>query len=286
MIRNDHLLSSEHRQVYHLPLSPEDLPQNVIVVGDPDRVDVVARHFDHCLPPVTNREFRAIAGIRKQQKVLVISSGIGSGNVDILLNELHLLANFDFKKQLWKAKHTSLNLMRIGTTGSFQEDVATGSRVQTTRAIGWDGLLRYYRYSEAESDRLCLEQWLKHVQWPDELVTPYIVSAAPSVMLSETPVGITITSPGFYAPQLRSTCLPPLLGADFIEKIAAFRFGNERVLNMEMEAAPIIGLAHMLGHSAGCCCVVVANRITGETDTKTDRVMADLIDRVLDSFIS
>ena len=261
-IGSSELILNPDGSVYHINLKPEHVNPNVIFVGDPARVDRVSKHFQKIEFSTEKREFRTIVGQLKGQRFTVISTGIGPDNIDIVINELDALVNIDLKKRIKKEKHTSLNLIRIGTSGSLQRDIPVDSMVLGKYGLGFEGLLHFYKADHIFEKEL-QEAFVKHTDYPKNRSLPYFVkndNKLESKLLSqEVFSGITATAGGFYGPQGRVLRLE-LDRADMNEKIESFRFKELRISNLEMETSAIYGLSRLLGHKAVSMNAIIANR--------------------------
>ncbi len=261
MIQSSELILNPDGSIYHLHLRPEHLAETIITVGDPDRVKAVSKHFDRIEYAFNKREFITHTGYIGKKRLSVISTGIGPDNIDIVLNEIDALFNIDLDSRTPKSTITPLSFIRIGTSGALQPDIAVDSFLLSSYAIGWDNLFSFYEFPRS-SDIRALEQELAEAI-PDLPVTGTLIKAPgdlhghfPSSFLQ----GITLTCPGFYAPQGRQLRLPSRLKADHFSKLQTVRLGGERITNMEMETAAIYGMAHLLGHQALSCNAILANR--------------------------
>lgn len=261
-IGSSELILNPDGSVYHINLKPEHVSPNVIFVGDPARVDRVSKHFQKIEFSTEKREFRTVVGQLKGQRFTVISTGIGPDNIDIVINELDALVNIDLKKRIKKEKHTSLNLIRIGTSGSLQRDIPVDSMVLGKYGLGFEGLLHFYKADHIFEKEL-QEAFVKHTDYPKNRSLPYFVkndNKLESKLLSqEVFSGITATAGGFYGPQGRVLRLE-LDRADMNEKIESFRFKELRISNLEMETSAIYGLSKLLGHKAVSMNAIIANR--------------------------
>lgn len=259
------LILNPDQSVYHLKLHPEDIAPTVILVGDPERVPLVSRYFDQIELKKSNREFHTHTGTYNNQRISVLSTGIGTDNIDIVLNELDALVNIDFERRQIRDSLTSLKLIRVGTAGALQADIPVDSMILSDLAIGFDGLLHFYQ-SEAIQVADVQFAFLEYSDWSVLKAVPYVVRANPELceqVYSEEMIrGFTATIPGFYAPQGRSLRLKQE-DADIQETIASFRFRDLRITNMEMETAGIFGLAELLGHKAASVSCILANRVDG-----------------------
>lgn len=279
------LIINDDGSVFHLHLKPENLASRVILVGDPGRVDLVAKHFDTIESEASNREFRGITGTYKGKRILVQSTGIGCDNIDIVLNELDALANIDFASREEKPVHTQLRIVRVGTCGGLQLNTPEGTFVASAKSIGFDGLLNFY----ADRDKACdveLEQRFKeHVAWNPVMGNPYVAVADEAlthqIAGSDMVCGITIACGGFYGPQGRQLRLK-LMDPKLNEKIESFEYKGMRINNFEMESSALAGLARLMGHQATTCCMVIANRRVRAVNTNYKNNIEVLIKTVLD----
>ncbi len=284
-IEASELILNDDGSVFHLHIKPGELAGNVILVGDPGRVKTVAGFFDSVITSAANREFVSATGTYRGQQFTVLSTGIGTDNIDIVLNELDALVNVDFDKRTVRERKTSLNIIRIGTSGSLQADLPVDSWLLSRRAIGFDGLLNFYGNVLKVTDLDFEKAFTKQMDWSPRLATPYVANADPSLvaLLSGKPVqcGITISAPGFYGPQGRVIRLP-LNQADMNQRISAFRYDGHRITNYEMECSAIYGLSALLGHRAATICAIIANRQAGSYSEDYKPVVKNLIQFVLD----
>ncbi len=287
-IEESELIINSDGSVFHLHLKPGELAENIILVGDPGRVKVVASYFDKIELERSNREFVSVTGIYKGKRFSVVATGIGTDNIDIVMNELDALVNVDFNTRQVKEELTTLNLVRIGTSGSLQKDLPVDSSLLSIKAIGFDGLLNFYANRDKISDIDFENDFKKYVHWNNKLTSPYVVDASEYLLekLSKNNfnTGVTISAPGFYGPQGRVIRLG-LVDADINEKISNFIHDNYRVTNYEMECSAIYGLSKLLGHRAATVCAIIANRKAGEYSKDYKPVIKELIKKVLDSLI-
>lgn len=283
-IAESELILNKDGSVYHLNLLPEDISNIIINVGDPDRVIKVSSFFDTIEVKKQKREFVTHTGTYKGKRITVISTGIGTDNIDIVYNELDALVNIDLKTRMIKEKLTPLHLIRIGTSGALQPDIPVDSFVFSTFGLGLDGLLNFYKYTNTDEERGIIESFRKH--YPNECKLPesYLTRCSDKMekVLSEGMFkGITASCSGFYAPQGR-VLRYELARTDMIEKLNSFKHGEHRVTNFEMETGAMYGLAKILGHHCCAVNVIVANRIAQKFSTKYEESMHNLIQTVLD----
>src|SRR5438874_222498 len=282
-IQESELIINSRGAIYHLDLRPEELASTVIVVGDPDRVKLVSQHFDNIELRIQHREFITHTGSIDKKRISVISTGIGTDNIDIVLNEIDALANIDFNTRETKAKLTTLNILRIGTSGSLQADIPVDAHVAGTHGLGIDNLLNFYRLEQNEEEKQLLHSFVTHTQLHGQVAYPYISSASASLIkyfVKDFYHGITVTTPGFYGPQGRILRLG-IRNPELINSLTNFRFGQHRISNFEMETSAIYSLGKLLGHHCLSLNVVVANRIKKEFSKDAASAVNSLIKKVL-----
>lgn len=280
-IKSSELLINPDGSIFHLHLLPEDLADDIILVGDPGRVETIASHFEQIELKKNNREFYTITGSYHNHRLTVISTGIGPDNIDIVINELDALANIDLRTQEIKPSGRVLNIVRIGTSGSVQSDIPVDSFVISEKSIGCDGVLRFYAGNEAICDRPFEDAFIEQCQWTPTAARPYVVNAAPELVArlhdeQHTIKGVTLTAVGFYGPQGRVLRLP-LAMPGINDRITDFRYDTYKVTNYEMESAAITGLCNLLGHRAATICLIIANRINGDASADYHGYMNKLI---------
>lgn len=284
-IPESELILNKKGRIYHLNLAPEDIASNIILVGDPARADLVASFFDKIVYSGQNREICTRTGVYNKKDISVVSTGMGTDNIDIVVNELDALVNIDLNKRVHKKEHTSLNLIRIGTSGGLQPCLDVDSFLFSSHGIGLDGLLHYYKNSH-EIRSLILEQMIvSDIGWPDRWPKPYVVEADEELLerISDKYMkGMTLTASGFYGPQGRNLRLP-LHYPDFNQKVEAFSYQGKKITNFEMETSALYGLSKMLGHKALTACVIIANRTTTSFSKNYNPAMKKLINHVLNN---
>ena len=278
-IKESELILNPDGSVYHLNLLPENVAQDVIFVGDQDRVEVITKYFDKIEFTKQKREFKTQTGIFKGKRITVISTGIGPDNIDIVLNELDALVNINFKTRTVKTNLTSLNIIRVGTSGSLQEHIPVNSFLMSTHAIGTDNMMRSYDIKNNTEDALEVA-FVKHTDWDITKGKPYVFEADTELLKkfkSNTIFeGITITAGGFYGAQGRVLRLK-LQDVSLNDKIDSFEFKGIKATNLEMETAAIYGLSKMLGHKALSLNAIVANRKNGTFSTNPHKTIDELI---------
>jgi uridine phosphorylase len=266
-IAESELILNDRGAVYHLDLRPEELATTIITVGDPDRVAKVSRHFDAVEVKQQHREFVSHTGYIGNKRITVIATGIGPDNIDIVLNELDALVNIDFENRTIKDTLTSLNIIRIGTSGSLQADVPVDSFVASTHGLGLDNLLNFYRLDHNAN-----------------ITNPYITHGSAALLkhfVNGYHAGITVTCPGFYGPQGRVLRLG-IKNPDLINRLTHFTYGQHRITNFEMETSAIYGLGKLLGHHCLSLNAIVANRIHQQFSKDSSKLVEDLITKSLD----
>ncbi|WP_068598789.1 nucleoside phosphorylase [Vaginella massiliensis] len=274
------LILNPDGSIYHCNIKPEHLADLVITVGDPNRVARVSQHFDTIEHKASKREIISHTGTYKGKRMTVISTGMGTDNIDIVLSELDALANIDLQRGEEKEEFRKLSIVRIGTSGALQEDIPVDSYVIGSHGLGLDGLLHYYVGSEKVMNPAIEDAFIQHVDWSPNKARPYVVEGSTSLfdLLSsdQTHHGITATACGFYGPQGRYLRLEPN-PADINERLTTFSHGDFRISNFEMETSAIYGLAKMMGHEALSINAIVANRIRGEFSKDTYATIDQMI---------
>jgi uridine phosphorylase len=284
MQKKTELITNSDGSVFHLNLIPGDISDKIIIVGDPGRVEMISSLLHGIRVRKENREFRTVTGTFENNEITIISSGIGTDNIDILVNELDALVNIDLQTGVKKEDLVSLTFIRLGTSGGLRSDVPAGSVVLTETAIGFDGLLHFYEGYEWLLDTALSDTLAEHLEWPDTLSYPYAVNASKDLtelfQFENFIKGITISAPGFYAPQGRSLRLRTF-DSEINGKLAEFSFRGRKICNYEMESSALYGLSGLLGHKALTICAIIGNRITGEFISDYKPLIRDLAERVL-----
>ena len=283
MISETDLILNPDGSIYHLNLLPEDVAETIITVGDPERVGEVSKYFDRIDLKKGKREFLTHTGWIADKRITVISTGIGTDNIDIVLNELDALVNIDFDTRLIKPKLTNLNIIRIGTSGSLHDDIPVDSVLISDYTLGFDALMNYYAYNYNSSEEE-LQSVVDTHFYALKTVSPYLTSA--SLVLKEKigfglPGGITATAPGFYAPQGRQVRAENAM-PDFIKLLQSFNYKNQQITNLEMETAGIYALAKVLGHQALSVNAILANRATFQFSKNPQQIVEQAIQLVLE----
>ena len=283
-LKDSELILNDDGSIYHLNLKPENISNDLIFVGDPDRVDKVTQHFDTIEFSTHKREFKTTTGIYKNKRISVISTGIGADNIDIVLNELDALVNINLQTRTIKKNHTSLNIIRIGTSGSLQADIPVDSFVMSTYGLGLDNMLRSYLVDEISNSKM-EESFINHTNWDLRKGRPYLISCSEKLeqLIESDKIhkGITATAGGFYGPQGRILRLG-IQDKNLNSKMDNFQFEGNRITNLEMETAAIYGLSKLLGHNALSLNAIIANRATGTFSEDPYKAVDELIKYTLE----
>lgn len=278
-IKDSELILNPDGSVYHLNLRPEHIANTIITVGDPDRVETVTKHFDTINFKTHKREFHTQTGTYKGKAITVISTGIGTDNIDIVFNELDALVNINLETRELKPNLTSLDIIRIGTSGSIQKEIPIDSFLISEYASGFDSLLHFYN-SEHVQYKAISNALMEYTNWFSDKSSPYVVKCNDTLLnklySNKTRKGFTATNVGFYGPQGRILRLP-IQDNSLNDKLASFSYEGRPITNLEMETAGIYGLSALLGHKALSMNAIIANRATGEFSNNPKAVVEDLI---------
>ena len=283
IIPETELILNPDGSVFHLHLLPENIAENIIIVGDPGRVETVSKHFDTIDFKAQNREFVTHSGTCNGKRIMVLSSGIGTDNIDILINELDAAVNIDLKTRTIKKQHTSLNIVRIGTSGALQADIPVDSYVVSDYGLGFDGLLNYYLDMPKVNDNELSEAFIKQTNWNKNLPYPYSIKGSEMLINKigfDLIKGVTATAPGFYGPQGRKLRLTPWV-EDFNQQLTDFKFKEHRITNFEMETSALYGLGALLGHQTVTVCAIIANRVAKQYSKNYHLAIEELIQLVI-----
>lgn len=279
------LIINPDGSVFHLHLRPDQLVDNIILVGDPGRVSLVAEFFDTRDYEVSSREFHTIGGTYKGKPIMCLSHGIGPDNIDIVINELDALANIDFETREVRANLRSLTMVRIGTSGALQPELTLGTPVIAEKSLGFDGVLNYYAGRNEIADLGFEEAFCAHTGWNPLWARPYVVDADAELVdrigRDDMVRGNTISAVGFYGPQGRELRLP-LSNPDLNRRIEEFEYKGRKVTNYEMESAPLAGLGRLMGHKCMTVCSIIANRFTNVSNPNYKDGIRSLIATVLE----
>jgi len=284
MLHPSELILNPDGSIYHLKLKPEHIGNKIIIAGDPQRIATISAKFDSIEYKIENREFITHTGMYNGQKVSAIATGIGTDNIDIVLNELDAIVNINLKTREVMEKLTKLQIVRIGTCGSIQESVPSDEIVVSTHAIGLDGLLNFYNFEMDAEEVEIFEEFKSQTNWQERFNKPYLVEGSNSLIEKIGKgfhPGITITANGFYAPQGRKLRLKPR-HEEVNEDLREFSFKGHRIVNYEMETSALYGLSKLMGHEACTVCAVVANRYANSFSKDYKAVISKLIDQVLE----
>lgn len=286
-LKESELILNEDGSVYHLNLRPEHISNDIIFVGDPDRIEKVTKHFSSIECTIQKREFKTVTGFYKEKRISVISTGIGPDNIDIVLNELDALVNIDLKTRQIKSKLSKLNIIRIGTSGSLQKDIPIDSFLMSSHALDLNGMLQSYNINTISNPDF-ENAFIKHTGWSENKSKPTLISSsnilAERIVSDKVYKGITATAGGFYGPQGRVLRLS-LQDKKLNTKIDSFNFEGNRITNLEMETSAIYGLSKLLGHNAVSMNAIIANRANGTFSKNPNKVIEDLIIYTLNKFV-
>ncbi|MFZ1529611.1 MAG: nucleoside phosphorylase [Ferruginibacter sp.] len=278
------LIINDRGALYHVNCRPEEIANTILTVGDPDRVKEVSKHFDKIEFKNNHREFITHTGYIGKKRISVTSTGIGPDNIDIVMNEMDALVNIDLETSTIKPALTSLNIIRVGTSGSLQREIPVDSFVASTHGLGLDNLLNYYTHQNNEEEKQLLQSFDTHTQLHQGISSPYIAGASMGLLkefVTGFHNGITVTCPGFYGPQGRVLRMG-LTHPQLIDRLTSFNFGNHRISNFEMETSAIYGMGKILGHHCLSLSAIVANRISKEFSKDGGAAVEKLILKTLE----
>jgi uridine phosphorylase len=287
VISSSELIINSDGSVFHLRLRRDDIADTIILVGDPARVNTIAGYFDELEVEKANREFVTKTGRIGKRRLSVLSTGIGTDNIDIVMTELDALVNVDFSSRTVKRQHHSLQILRLGTSGALHEDIPLGTIIMSDISIGLDGLLNFYANRDSVGIPTMEKAFVEHTNWNKRLADPYFVPASTTfINLFATDVihGMTVSAPGFYGPQGRVVRLK-LADPDFLSKIESFRYDNLRINNFEMEGSAIAGLSLLLGHQAATICTAIANRNSKQMNTDYQISVKKMIEMTIEKLM-
>ena len=279
-MQESELILNPDGSVYHLAVLPEDIAKTIITVGDPNRVKIVSQYFDDVEVIKSNREFVIHTGSYKGKAITCLSTGMGTDNIDIVLNELDALFNIELKSRTVKTEHTSLTIVRIGTSGSMNNEVPIGTVVASEVAIGLESLFAWYKLPDPTPKEAA---WLNKLAYKELPIKPYVFEADASLIDTFSKIftsGVTVTTGGFYSPQNRKLRLSP--STDVIAELGDLHVNGRRITNIEMETAGIYGLCKLLGHKSISINAIMANRLSGEFASNPEQIMSSTIQKTLD----
>jgi uridine phosphorylase len=282
IIQNTELILNEENKIYHLNLSKEQIANDILLVGDPKRVEMISNKFDTVEYKVANREFITHTGYINRNRISVISTGIGADNIDIVINELDALVNIDFDKRIINKKKRSLNIIRLGTSGSLQKHIPVDSIIISSYSLGFDGLAHFYKNNNIIEKEI-FEKYQKHTSWPDNIAEPYFIKASDNLLnkFHDMQQGITATASGFYGPQGRTLRLKPSID-NLHDKLSNFNFNGSKIMNFEMECSALYYLGRSLGHNTLTICAVLGNRITKTYSKDYYKIMNKMINLTIE----
>lgn len=285
-LKSSELVLNPSGKPYHINIDGDNLADDIFLVGDPGRVNMFKELFDSVEYESLNRELHALTGCYNGHRFTALSTGMGCDNIDIVLTELDVAANIDLASRAVKPNHRTLNMIRIGTSGSLHSEIPCGSLVASEYAIGLDGLLNYYEHRDDQLEEPMTQAFEQYMQFSQRLARPYCVRCSESLLAKVSDIavkGITATAPGFYAPQGRHIRIAPSV-KDLNEKLAAFEWDGLKVTNLEMETSAIYGLSKLLGHNALTVCLIIANRADGtflnEYHSQMRNTIVNIMDRI------
>jgi len=280
-IAETELILTTENKIYHLNLSKDEIADNIILVGDPERVPIISSKFDSIEYKIQNREFITHTGTLNGKKVTAIATGIGPDNIDIVINELDALVNIDFKTRTINKNKKTLNLIRLGTSGALQQDIKVDTFIAASYGLGFDGLAHFYQNKEILEQEMG-NAYTNHAALASKLADPYFVKASPNLLslFPDIKQGITATAPGFYGPQGRTLRLKPSI-TDLHEKMESFTYQKNRITNFEMETSALYYLGQSLGHNTLTICAVIANRLSKQYSSDYKKTLEEMIDLVL-----
>ena len=287
-IPESELILDSRGAIYHLGVRPEEIASTILLVGDPDRVKKVSQHFDELEFTFQHREFITHTGTLGNKRITVLSTGIGPDNIDIALNELDALANIDFETRTIKPNLSSLNLIRLGTSGALQRDIAVDSFVAGTHGLGFDNVMHFYQKQNTSAESKLLEAFQLHTGLTEGNVLPYIFEGSQELLQTFAngyTQGITIGCPGFFGPQGRVLRLG-LAYPGLVEKLTHFRHEQHFISNFEMESSAIYGLSRLMGHHSISLNVIVANRVAQQFSRDSSKAVEKLIEHSLQLLVS
>ncbi|WP_417882095.1 nucleoside phosphorylase [Xanthomarina gelatinilytica] len=286
-IKDSELILNPDGSIYHLNLKPEHIAHDILLVGDQDRVEKITKHFDSIEFATQKREFKTQTGYYKGKRLTVLSTGIGPDNIDIVLNELDALVNIDLKTRKPKETHTSLNFVRVGTSGSLQADVPVDGFVISSHGLDLNGMLHFYKIDDISNPEI-EEAFVAFTNWNNKKARPIVINNSKKLEAifdsNEVHKGLTATAGGFYGPQGRVLRLP-LQDPDLNKKMDTFSFNGMRITNFEMETSVIYGLSKLLGHHALSLNAIIANRATGQFSKDPKAVVERLIAYTLNKLV-
>jgi uridine phosphorylase len=274
------LIVTERGSIYHLDIRSDELANDVILVGDPSRVKLITSRFESVECSGSHREFVWETGWYNKKRFTVLSTGIGTDNIDIVLTELDAAANIDLETLCERSNLRKLNIVRLGTSGALQGDILAGSIISSKFSMGFDPVLHFYQHAESIREAEMEKALMNHIEWNPSLNKPYVIQSSERLFNAFRGTfieGITISAPGFYGPQGRALRIP-LAMPDLNHSLSTFRFEQNRICNYEMEGSAIYALSKLLGHESLTICTIIANRINNTFDTQFNQTINRMID--------
>lgn len=287
-IESSELIINDDGSVFHLHLRPEQIADKIILVGDPQRVEQVAAMLDTVECRVANREFNTVTGTKKGVRISILSTGIGTDNIDIVMTELDALVNIDFGTRTVKENLKRLEIVRLGTCGTLQKEIEIGTMILSEISIGFDGLLNFYEDRDSVCRNDIERKFMEHVNWQKQLAAPYFIESSETLNQRFRPFtvsGMTISAPGFYAPQGRYVRIKPSTPEVFNDLLAEFSYKKLKIMNYEMESSALAGLAKLMGHDATTICTVIAQRTAHKAQPDYKKLINNMIEKCLENFL-
>lgn len=282
LITDTELILTPKNKIYHLNLSKDEIADNIILVGDPERVNLISGQFDKITHKISNREFVTHTGVLNKKRITAISTGIGTDNIDIVINELDALVNINFDNRTVNTEKKSLNLIRLGTSGALQKEINIDTFLASSFGLGFDNLAHFYDEKKVIETNMS-EAYSSHSSWPKNLSDPYFVKASECLITQFLDIkqGITATAPGFYAPQGRKLRMKPAI-TDMHQKMRSFNFNNHQITNFEMETSALYYLGQSLGHNTLTICAIIGNRVTNDYSKNYKKTIKEMVNLVLE----
>lgn len=284
-IPESELIINNRGAIYHLDVKPEEIADTIIVVGDPERVNKVSKHFDKIEYEMQHREFITHTGYIGNYRLSVLSTGIGPDNIDIVFNELDALANIDFDSRMINPELKNLKIVRFGTSGSLQKDIPVDSIVASSHGLGLDNLLNFYSYQKSDDEKAMADAFVEQTKLDTAITNPYAFAGSERLLNKfdkSFHKGITVTCPGFFGPQGRVLRLP-VSSPGLIDRLTDFRFNQHRITNFEMETSAIYGLGKLMGHECLSVNAIIANRVVKEFSKDSNAAVENLIIKALEA---
>ena len=280
-IQDTELIITKDKKIYHLNLDKKQIADDIILVGDQDRVCQISKHFDEITDKIKHREFVTHTGTLNGKRISAIATGIGPDNIDIVINELDALVNIDFQTRTINKNKKKLNLIRLGTSGALQKDIEVDTFIAASYGLGFDGLAYFYEDKEKLEKEMAIS-YISHAKWPSKLASPYFIKASSCLLekFSDIKKGITATAPGFYGPQGRTLRIAPSIN-NLHKDMTSFKYNDNIITNFEMETSALYYLGQTLGHNTLTICSIIGNRLTKQYSNNYKKTVERMIDLVL-----